>query len=58
MRAIDHLTRPAGVSPEDFVWFCHELDRVLAQLRRTRNTHSGHPCQPLRRPKARRHTRR
>ncbi len=54
MHAIDHITRPAGVPEHDFQWFCEELDRLFAQLRRERNWRYGRPCQPLRRPKTRR----
>ncbi len=54
MHATDHITRPATMPEHDFQWFCEELDRILAQLRRERNVRYGHPCQPLRRPKARR----
>ncbi|MDP9315569.1 MAG: hypothetical protein M3R24_32700 [Chloroflexota bacterium] len=58
MHASAHITRPATVPEHDFQWFCEELDRILAQLRRERNFRYGHPCQPLRRPKPRRrHTR-
>ncbi len=58
MRAIDPITRPAPLPEHDFQWFCAELDRVIAQLRRERNWRYGHPCQPLHRPKVRRRTRR
>ncbi len=54
MHAIDDLTRPSAVSPEEWLWFWQEIDRIFAQLRRERNVRYGHPCQPLRRPKPRR----
>ncbi len=31
MPAIDHITRPATVSTEEFTWFFEELDRIIAQ---------------------------
>ncbi|PLS79740.1 MAG: hypothetical protein CYG59_11620 [Chloroflexi bacterium] len=49
-----HIQQPATVSTEEWLWFWHELDRALAQIRRERNWRYGHPCQPLRRPKPRR----
>ncbi len=53
-----HIQQPATISNDDWLWFWQELDRILAQLRRERNWRYGHPCQPLRRPKPRRRTRR
>ncbi len=53
-----HIQQPATVSTEDWIWFWQELDRALAQIRRERNWRYGRPCQPLRRPKARRRHRR
>ncbi len=52
-----HIQQPATVSNDDWLWFWQELDRILSQLRRQQYA-QGRPCQPLRRPKARRRTRR
>lgn len=46
------------LTDEEYIAFWDAFDRVIAQLRRERNIRYGRACQPLRRPKARRHTRR
>ncbi len=46
------------LTDEQYIAFYEALDRFMAQLIRERNIRYGRPCQPLRRPKARRRNRR